>query len=177
MESNVQLHTQNEQIINCKELEAHPEIVEMKYINILKEKDEMLVFIDENSYHPIEIIQLDSFERILQLLGKNLNEGIDLVMFRFHSIDEIKEFKQRKKNSVGKENDYEFKYQKELNLNLVKCNRLKIAEVCFDNLWIVENELNKIKEREKVKIMNQKKINYRRNKKKEIGYKKKKKKN
>ena len=151
MESNVQLHTQNEQIINCKELEAHPEIVEMKYINILKEKDEMLVFIDENSYHPIEIIQLDSFERILQLLGKNLNEGIDLVMFRFHSIDEIKEFKQRKKNSVGKENDYEFKYQKELNLNLVKCNRLKIAEVCFDNLWIVENELNKIKEREKVK--------------------------
>ena len=155
MESNIQLQTKNEQIIDCKELEAHPDIVEMKYINILKQKDEMLVFIDENSYHPIEIIQLDSFERILQLLGKNLNEGIDLVMFRFHSIDEIKEFKQIRKNNVGKENDYEFDYQKELNLNLVKCKKLKISEICFDNLWIVENELNKIKEREKVKINEQ----------------------
>ena len=51
---------------------------------------------------------------------KGLKDGCHIYAFYDDFQAFIKEFKQRKKDSVGKENDYEFKYQKELNLNLVK---------------------------------------------------------
>jgi hypothetical protein len=66
------------------------EVGDMRYINALRKKDEVVVFMDSKGHYPVETIQLESFERILKLLGKELKDGFDLVVYCIYSMEEIR---------------------------------------------------------------------------------------
>ena len=135
------------------------EVGDLRYINALKKKDEVVVFMDSKGHYPVETIQLESFERILKLLGKELKDGFDLVVYCIYSMEEIWEFKQSvrkyrtgKGGSSGKVVDY----KKEYMVNIETTRKMERIWMCFDNLGIIEEEVERVKEMKKLKEENEK---------------------
>ena len=135
------------------------EVGDMRYINALKKKDEVAVFMDSKGHYPVETIQLDSFERILKLLGKGLKDGFDLVVYCIYSMEEIWEFKQSvrkyrtgKGGACGKVVDY----IKEYMVNIETTRKMERIWMCFDNLGIIEEEVERVKELKRLKEENEK---------------------
>ena len=135
------------------------EVGDMRYINALRKKDEVVVFMDSKGHYPVETIQLESFERILKLLGKELKDGFDLVVYCIYSMEEIWEFKQSvrkyrtgKCGSSGKVVDY----KKEYMVNIETTRKMERIWMCFDNLGIIEEEVERVKEVKRLKEENEK---------------------
>ena len=98
---------------------------------------------------PCDYISFKSFKFIIQLLGEDLRKGYLYASFGLYSKEIIWSFKHSvKEKGTGKPNDYIFDLKKEWESVIETTNKMKTPMMCFDNLGVVDEQLQKLKEQE-----------------------------
>ena len=98
---------------------------------------------------PGDYISFKTFKFIIKLLGEDIRKGYVYASFGMYSEEIIWNFKHsNKEKGMGKPNDYMFELKKEWESVMETTQKMKTPMMCFDNLGIIDDELQKMKLKE-----------------------------
>ena len=136
--------------VDAKTFVYETDKAETKYFKALELKNEVAIFITDKGNRPVDIIELKSFEKIMNMVGTSYKVGYDMVVYSIYSMEEIYEFKRSIKNSTtGKENNYVYNLQKIYEYSLPPCKKFKRIKPCDHVMELVAKELQRLKDEKK----------------------------
>ena len=136
--------------VDAKTFVYETDKAETKYFKALELKNEVAIFITDKGNRPVDIIELKSFEKIMNMVGTSYKVGYDMVVYSIYSMEEIYEFKRSiKNNTTGKENNYVYNLQKIYEYSLPPCKKFKRIKPCDHVMELVAKELQRLKDEKK----------------------------
>ena len=118
------------------------------FLNHLEQKGELAVFMGKSNT-PCDYISFKTFKFIIKLLGEDIRKGYVYASFGMYTEEIIWNFKHSvKEKGTGKPNDYIFELKKEWESVMETTQKMKTPMMCFDNLGIIDEQLQKMKLKE-----------------------------